>query len=138
MSWIDTNEYDENDVCTICHENYGTTQAIYKTICNHKFHNNCLNDYCEHKNGDILCPVCRADIDYACMDVWAFKNKALGNTSGAPLFNGNEHITSIYNNQTETSGGRRYRKKQTKRRKRSKRTKKVLSKNKKSKKRAIK
>lgn len=108
MSWIDPSQYDANDICPICHDNYGTTQAIFKTKCNHIFHNDCLNGYCETYNGEVLCPVCRSDIEYACTDVWAFKEKALGNQNGDPLFNGNQHILSIYNN--EHQGGRRRKK----------------------------
>jgi len=76
MSWLDTNQYNPNDICPICHDIYGTTQAIYKTKCNHTFHNNCLNEYCETYNGEVVCPVCRSDIEYGCMDVWSFKEKA--------------------------------------------------------------
>jgi len=102
--WLDTNQYDPNDKCPICHEEYGTTQAIYQTPCKHDFHNNCLNEYCEHYNGNIVCPVCRSDIEYSCMDVWAFKNKALGDPDGGPLFD-NQHVLAIYDSQEE--GGRK-------------------------------
>ena len=109
MSWIDTSEYDRNDMCPICYKEYGTSEAIYKTRCNHTFHNDCLNGYCEYMDGEIVCPICRSDVEYACMDVWAFKNHMLGNTTGGPLFNGNEHLLEIYNNQRGgTRGGRRY------------------------------
>jgi len=121
MSWIDTSQYDQSDICPICHEEYGTTKAIYKTVCNHNFHNDCLNEYCESANGEIYCPICRADIGYACTDVWAFKEKVLGNSRGGPLFNGNKHILEIYNNQgNPTKGGRRHKriKKTTRKRKR--------------------
>ena len=33
------------------------------------------------------------------MDVWAFKNKALGNPNGNELFHGNQHILQIYHAQ---------------------------------------
>jgi hypothetical protein len=60
-------------------------------------------------DGEIVCPICRSDVEYACMDVWAFKNHMLGNTTGGPLFNGNEHLLEIYNNQRGgTRGVRRY------------------------------
>ena len=125
MSWIDTSQYEPSDMCPICQEEYGTTQAIYNTLCNHNFHNNCLNEYCEMTNGDILCPVCRADLDYTCTNVWAFKEKALGNSRGGPLFNGNQHILDIYNrNQLPSQGGRRH--------KRIKKTKKIFNKNRKT------
>ena len=104
MPWIDTTQYNQSDICPICHEEYGTTKAIYKTVCNHNFHNDCLHDYCESTNSEILCPICRSNLGYACTDVWAFKEKALENSRGGPLFNGNEHILKIYNAQ---QGGRR-------------------------------
>jgi hypothetical protein len=130
MSWLDNNEYKEHELCSICQEIYGTTQAIFKTKCNHNFHNNCLNDYCEHKKGKILCPVCRANIEDSCMDVWAFKNKALGNISGEQLFNGKEHVLNIYNNQPEVDSARgiRYKKRRTRITKRTRRTKRNLNK----------
>ncbi len=118
--WQDVDKYNPKDKCSICYEEYGTTQAIYKTPCNHMFHNNCLNEYCEHHEGEIVCPLCRADIEYTCMDVWAFKNKSLGSQKGI-IFD-NEHVDKIYNSQT-MQGGRRKRRKLTKRRKRTKRTK---------------
>lgn len=103
--WLDITKYNKNDLCPICHEDYGTELAIYKTPCNHMFHNNCLNQYCEHKNGDIVCPVCRSDIDSSCIDVWAYKKKDLSNPDGTPLFD-NEHVYEIYNSQ---EGGRKKR-----------------------------
>lgn len=121
MSWIDPSQYDPNDICPICHDNYGTTQAIYKTPCNHIFHNDCLYGYCEAQEGEIVCPVCRSDIEYTCMDVWGFKKNALGNPRGEPLFNGNQHILAIYNNEPPVQGGRRIKRKKSRRNKRTKR-----------------
>jgi hypothetical protein len=74
--WLGVNQYNPDDICSICHENYGTSQAIYKTPCNHVFHNNCLNQYCEMYEGNIVCPICRSDLGDSCMDVWAFKEMA--------------------------------------------------------------
>lgn len=121
MSWIEPSQYDPNDICPICHDNYGTTKAIYKTVCNHIFHNDCLNEYCEIQQGEIVCPVCRADVEYACMDVWSFKNNSLGNPRGEPLFNGNKHILAIYNNQVPSQGGKRYKRNKRTKRNKSKR-----------------
>lgn len=106
-TWLDTSEYTPTDICQICQEEYGTEQAIFRTPCGHDFHNNCLNGYCESQNGNILCPVCRANIGESCMDVWAFKEHALGSSNGAPLFNGNQHILNIYNGALPYQGGRR-------------------------------
>ena len=122
MSMIDLSQYNPDDICPICHENYGTTKGIYKTECNHIFHNDCLNEYCELKRGKITCPICRSDVGDACMAVWAFKEKALGDDDN--LFNGNKHILDIYRNQISTQGGRGH-----KRVKKTKRTKKRASKN---------
>lgn len=123
MTWIDTSQYNPNDICPICHEKYGTAKAIYKTNCNHIFHNDCLNEYCELQQGEITCPLCRADVGNLCMDVWAFKEHALGNSTGGPLFNGNQHILDIYNgNPYVYQGGRRRKRvKNTKRRSRKNR-----------------
>ena len=104
MSWIDSSQYNPHDTCPICYEKYGTNNAIYKTDCNHIFHNDCLNEYCEHTNGNITCPVCRADVGDACNAVWAFKEKMLGNESDKPLFDGNPRIMEIYN---RIRGGRK-------------------------------
>jgi len=119
MSWLNPSQYDQNDICPICHENYGTTQAIYKTQCNHIFHNDCLNGYCEINEGEIACPVCRSDLEYACMDVWAFKDKALGNPRSEPLFNGDQHVLAIYNSQFLAQGGRIYKSKRNKSKRKS-------------------
>ena len=127
MSWLDPSQYDSNDECPICYEVYGTTKGIYKTECNHIFHNDCLNGYCEHSNGNIVCPICRYDIEDACNDVWAFKNHALGNSSGKPMFNGNQHIQHIYKKNAVTSKGKKN--KRIKKTKRTKRTKRMAGKN---------
>jgi hypothetical protein len=42
------------------------------------------------------------------MDVWAFKNKVLGDPDGKPLFN-NQHVLTIYDSQKE--GGRKIKRK---------------------------
>lgn len=108
--WVGVEDYDSNDICPICHENYGTIQAIFKTPCNHLFHNNCLNDYCETYQGNVVCPVCRSDLNYSCTDVWAFKEQALMDSENRPLpFQENEHILNIYRNQNQISqqGGKK-------------------------------
>jgi hypothetical protein len=115
MSWIDSTQYDEKEPCPICHEKYGKTKGIYRASCGHIFHNDCLNDYCDHLNGVIVCPLCRKDVGNLCIDVWAFKEKALSNNSGEPLFNGNKEILNAYNGTHK--GGKKHKKvKNTKRR----------------------
>jgi len=110
--WVDDTEYTPSEICTLCDKPYGSSQAIFKTPCNHLFHNNCLNKYCEeYKNNE--CPVCGKDIGYSCTDVMAFKDKVLGNDKG-PLFEGNDKILKIYNDQ-EGGKKRRSKKRRTKR-----------------------
>lgn len=125
MSMIDLSQYNPDDICPICHEKYGTTKGIYKTDCGHIFHNDCLYEFCEHKHGDISCPMCRADLGQTCHAVAAFKEKALGDD--VHLFNGNQHILDIYRNQISAQGGRR--RKIRKSVKKTKRTKRRASKN---------
>lgn len=125
-TWLDISQYNPTDICQICQEEYGTEQAIFRTPCGHDFHNNCLCGYCESQNGNILCPVCRAYIGESCMDVWAFKEHALGRADGGPLFNGNQHILDIYNSNNPNilaqQGGKR-RRRRTKRKSIRRRTK---------------
>jgi hypothetical protein len=100
MSWLDTTQYNTNDICPICHDNYGTSKAIFKTVCKptgHIFHNDCLLEYCIKKNGKFVCPICRSNVKNACIDVSEFKAHNLGSSLGIPLFNGNQHILNIYN-----------------------------------------
>jgi hypothetical protein len=111
--WVDDTEYDPLKLCTLCDKPYGSSQAIFKTPCDHLFHNNCLNEYCE-KNNNNICPVCGKDIGYSCTDVYAFKEKLLGDDKGNPLFEGNEKILNIYEGQ-EGGKKRRAKKRRTKR-----------------------
>jgi hypothetical protein len=114
--WVGVDQYNPTDMCPICHDDYGTTQAIFKTPCGHFFHNNCLLDYCDANQGDIECPMCRSDIAEYCNDVYAFKERVLGNQNGSPLFEGNEHVLNIYNNQSGGKKRRNTRKRNTKKR----------------------
>lgn len=111
--WLELNQYNPDDMCSICHENYGTTQAIYKTPCNHIFHNNCLNEYCEMYEGDVVCPICRSNLGDSCMDVWAFKEQSL---SDQLPFKEDEHIVNIYQNQGQSAqqGGKKRKSRRTK------------------------
>jgi hypothetical protein len=51
------------------------------------------------------CPICRTNISgedlYDCMDVWAFKNKALGRGDDKPYFS-NVELQKIYDKQQES------------------------------------
>jgi hypothetical protein len=86
--------------CPICTESFSNNpnKAIYITDCKHLFHNDCLFELCEH-NENSVCPICRAELDMTCMDVWAFKKKALGRIDGKHLFNDDNKILNIYNSQ---------------------------------------
>lgn len=54
-------------LCTICHDKIEETYNIPLLPCNHKFHNECLVNYCNHKNNhDVLCPLCRTNITQSC------------------------------------------------------------------------
>ena len=105
MSWIGPDEYNQEEQCSICLEKYGVAKAIYRTTCNHIFHNDCLDDYCEIKQGIIECPMCRTNVGELCNNVSAFKSKSLGSpTKGEPTFNENQHVLNIYN---RLNGGKR-------------------------------
>ena len=135
MSWIDSSEYNPTDICSICLNAYGTTEGIYKTKCNHIFHNNCLDEYCDEMMGEIRCPLCRGDVGKLCHDVYAFKERVLGNSDGKSLFNGNKKILNIYN---ARQGGMRYKIVKRKTKKQSKRKTRKTRKTKKQSKRKIK
>lgn len=125
-SWVDINDYDPNEICPICTENFGRVKAIYKTPCNHMFHNNCLLNYCESKKGIITCPICRKNLDDSCLDVWNFKEHNLGSIDGRPLFN-SEHVSKLYERKQRTpsrQGGKKQKTQKNKRNKRNKRNKK--------------
>jgi hypothetical protein len=87
--WIDLdndNTFNADDECPICLQRFSDTPdlAIYKTDCNHIFHNNCLNRTCfiaGRAGNDPVCPYCRTDLEtedsMQCRDVYAFRNKRL-------------------------------------------------------------
>ena len=119
--WLEPDEYDENEDCAICFEPLGTTQAIFQLNCGHKFHNNCLLKWCDSKEGNITCPLCRAPADEGvCNSVYAFKEHVLDESSISNL----PHTLSIY--KKGSSGGKlnkkRRRKTTTKKRKNNKKT----------------
>jgi hypothetical protein len=88
--WFTYDELPEDkkdEKCPIYHEYFVETpdKVIYKTDCGHFFHNDCLNEYCNHIGRNdptrnintITCPICGRDLGYACMDVDAFQDKSL-------------------------------------------------------------
>jgi hypothetical protein len=129
VSWLEPSEYNPTDICSICHDDFGTQQAIYKTPCNHIFHNNCLNDYCENA-GSIFaseddeqmfmlpCPMCRANLDEnVCNDVWAFEEHALAPEYVEEIAS-KPHVLRIYQQgeSLASQGGKRKRRRATKKR----------------------
>ena len=51
--------------CAICLNEL--TKNIIIINCKHKYHSYCIkemNDYCKHKNKELLCPICRESIEY--------------------------------------------------------------------------
>jgi len=72
LAFSELNDEDKDNVCPICKDPFSETQekALYKTDCNHIFHNDCLVDVCLHKYDEFLendlyplCPICRARLD---------------------------------------------------------------------------
>lgn len=111
-TWLDPSQYNPNDECPICYDEYGTTQGVYMTECNHIFHNDCLYDLCKlSATGLINCPLCRTELSTDCDDVYGFKHGILESSTGEPLFNGNKYILDIYNeNNRASKGGKRNKK----------------------------
>jgi hypothetical protein len=113
------------DDCGICYETLkDRTKAVFKLPCGHLFHNNCLNDYCEHEHRiahampDTKCPICREPFDpEQCNTFWAFKNKRLRNARGTADLK--KETFRIYRTQTQTqsAGKRRIKNKSKKQRK---------------------
>jgi len=107
-NWVNPEEIDTNEICAICAENFTPDKATYRTLCGHTFHNDCLNQWCEKtfnpETKTTPCPICRTNIAgydiYDCIDVWAFKNKALGREDGNPHFS-NVELQKIYDEQEE-------------------------------------
>ena len=107
-------EYNKDDGCPLCLESFSTTpnQPIYKTSCNHYFHNNCLNIYCEdyperHATDEepypeAICPICKKKLGYDAMDVYAFAENSLDanlSRSVRTLYNAQEHNEPFDGNQ---------------------------------------
>ena len=112
MSYV-TNDVIPEDICSICTETLKEpTKAVFKLACGHFFHNNCLNDYCEHSYPETKCPLCRTTFDpNYCNTFWAFKEKVL-DTNNLP-----KEVLDIYNHQ---EGGKRKQKKKNKSTKKNK------------------
>ena len=120
MPWLFPPQYNALDICPICHDSLGTEKGVYKTSCNHIFHNDCLYDLCDRRH-DIICPICRTNLseDGTCDDVFAFKHHDLRSITGR-LFDGNQDILTVYNNQNQLqrNGGKRKQSRHKKQKKR--------------------
>ena len=100
--WLTYGNVDRNDICQICNQKFYDTpdKAIYKTNCNHLFHNSCLNNLCEENNGDLTCPTCHQD-NIDCMSIWAFEKQALGNpNANRPAGVEDDEVFEVYNKET--------------------------------------
>lgn len=108
MPYITQHDIPE-DHCAICVETLkDPSKAVFKLPCGHMFHNNCLNDYCNHSGPSMttICPICRQSFNpLECNTFYAFKEKAL-NPTNLP-----NDVLNIYNNQ---EGGNRNKKKNNK------------------------
>ena len=59
---------DDDNICGICIDKLLDNQDIVTTGCNHKFHRDCLTEFCLHKENEEeieqskKCPMCRENI----------------------------------------------------------------------------
>jgi hypothetical protein len=75
----------ENTLCPICYAEFKDTpeQAIYQTQCGHIFHNDCILAVCNLMQWN--CPICRRPLSEGdCTDVYAFKEKVIGDNFNDP------------------------------------------------------
>ena len=132
-TWFLSSEVDAGEICPLCLEKFtdSPSKVVYKTSCNHLFHNNCLNDFCKdckQKYKQPFCPLCRnereereenglpfnPDFDTEnfeiqdCEIVSAFRNKELHNYDDTHndietplLFEGNPDIKALYDRQPD-------------------------------------
>jgi hypothetical protein len=48
-------------VCVICQDEISSTQLKHATNCAHTFHQTCWNQYIQHNEANILCPICKTE-----------------------------------------------------------------------------
>lgn len=53
---------DLQEECSICKEFYKDGEEICVSLCSHKFHFKCLNDWVQQKSS---CPLCRTEINFS-------------------------------------------------------------------------
>ena len=97
-------QYDPTEMCVICQESFGVEQAIYQLDeCKHKFHTNCLHEFCktnamgsfDNNYREMKCPLCRKEVpNECCVDVDNFVNNRIPNIRRLP-----SSVISIYNKQ---------------------------------------
>jgi hypothetical protein len=117
-TWLVSSELEDKDKdekCSICLDEFKTTpnKVIYKTVCGHLYHNDCLEELCEKKNREYLdtrnreklprCPMCREFLDIddgecQCIDVEFFKAKLLHPTTENNL---SEEVRKLYDAQPD-------------------------------------
>ena len=129
--WLSNKQYDPTEICVICQEPFGVEQAIYQLDeCKHKFHTNCLHEFCKTKamgsfDNDyrvMNCPLCRNEVSrQSCVDVDNFVNNRIPNTRILSTY-----VRNIYNKQRSQDsirqgGGRQCKKSRRKRRTRRER-----------------
>ena len=115
------------DNCAICTEPLkDPTKALFRLTCGHVFHNNCLNDLCEHDFPNINCPQCRTPMDEnECNTFWAFKEGPP--EEGPPALDPDylnslpQDVQNVYNNTTINQGGK-HSKNRTKKSRRNKKS----------------
>jgi len=75
-----------SDDCPICYEPFTDTTngQVLHTICGHKFHNNCLSEWCDTHN---TCPICRGSIRKECEILNIIKNLDQEPERSAYIFN---------------------------------------------------
>lgn len=64
---------DAADKCPICFEALSLRPNV-TTKCNHTFHEDCLNGWCQAKGLNSTCPTCRANIRETCEEIGPFNS----------------------------------------------------------------
>jgi len=54
---------DNNNLCSICQDNYKKGQYYRKLPCNHQYHKKCIDKWF-HKDSKMQCPLCRKSFSY--------------------------------------------------------------------------
>ena len=67
----------EEQICSICLENFEMSDKIYVLTCNHVFHRQCIEGWINYKNQDAECPLCKREINtiYKLDNIKLFRNE---------------------------------------------------------------